>query len=99
MRMYRGDLEPDLVVTCYDDTTPVDLTGASSMKIIGSRDGMVLFSRPVTGTAEGLITMSWEAGDTAEVGRIQVEVEVTWPGSRPQTFRPPQVVEVVADLG
>jgi hypothetical protein len=100
MRMYRGDLEPDLVVTCYDGETPVNLTGASSIRVIGARlNGTLLFSRPVTGTAQGVVTMPWQVTDTATEGEIVIEVEVTWPGARPQTFRPGERVSIRADLG
>lgn len=99
MKMYRGDLKPDLQVNCTDDGVPVDLTTANSIRIIGMRGGTELFDRTVTGTSGGVVTMEWEAADTSETGRISVEVEVTWPGSKPQTFRPASVVEVVPDFG
>jgi hypothetical protein len=45
--------------------------------------------------------MDWQAPDTAVPGDLYVEVEVTWPGSKPQTFPPDdyEVVEVMQDLG
>ncbi|MGI8682027.1 MAG: hypothetical protein ACR2JO_07845 [Mycobacteriales bacterium] len=97
MRMFRGDLLPDLQITCTDNDAPVDLTTATGIRVIGVTAGKVLFDRAVTGTASGLVTMVWETADTAAPGRVAVEVEVTWPGVRPQTFRPAQVVDIVAD--
>lgn len=97
MKMYRNDLKPDLELTLTDGTTPVDLTVATSVRVIGIKDGVILINRTVTGTAEGVVTMQWQAADTAKVGRIEVEVEVTWPGSKPQTFRPASAVDIEAD--
>lgn len=107
MRLFRNDLLPALEVTCanYNPvtkvSTPVDLTTATSVKVIGVRDdGTSVFSRAATSaTALGVVTMNWQSGDTTTVGNIRVEVEVTWPGSKPQTFRPSELVEVVADYG
>lgn len=99
MKMYRGDLKPDLVISCTDDGEPVDLTTAVTVRVIGVRNGVTVFDRAVTGTADGKVTMEWQAADTAETGRILVEAEVTWPGDKPQTFRPGEAVDVVADYG
>lgn len=106
MRIYQHDLLPALEVTCeeVDPVTKarsvVDLTTATSVKVIGVKDGAVLFNRAATSsTALGVVTMAWQSGDTATSGTIAVEVEVTWPGNKPQTFRPTSLVEVVADYG
>lgn len=99
MRIYRGDLKPDLVITCLDGDAPVDLTVATSVSVIGVRDGVVLFNRAATSsTALGVVTMLWQSGDTNLAGVIEVEVQVTWSGAKPQTFRPPDVVTVAPDL-
>lgn len=99
MKIYRGDLKPDLRITCLDGDAPVDLTVATSVKVIGVRDGVVLFNRAATtATAAGVVTMLWQTADTAVTGVIEVEVEVTWSGAKPQTFRPPDVVTVAPDL-
>lgn len=101
--MFQHDLKPDLRIRCLDGTTPVDLTSVTAIKVVGVKGGAVIFSRGVadgvTGDADGWATMPWQALDTAEPGRIFVEVEVTWPGDKPQTFRPSGVVDVVADFG
>lgn len=100
MRMFRGDLKPDLSITCYDGADPVNLSTASTVKVIGVRDGVALFNRAATSAgADGVVTMEWQAGDTSTVGQIAVEVEVTWPGGKPQTFRPAESVKVEPDLG
>lgn len=102
MRIYRGDLEPDLRLTLTDgDAGPrVDLTGATSVKVIGVRDGAIVLNREATErTADGVVRLEWEAADTATPGAITIEVQVTWPGDRAQTFRPDGVVIVAPDLG
>lgn len=95
--MYRGDLKPDLEITLTDDRTPVNLTTAASIRVIGTRNGTVAFDRAATGNTAGVIVMPWQTGDTSTVGRISVEVEVTWPGAKPQTFRPTSVVDILTD--
>lgn len=83
-----GDLEPDLTITCTSNGAAVDLTAASSVQVVGRAEGATvpLFTRTVTGNASGVVTMAWQAGDTDTVGRILIEVLVTWPGSKPQRF-------------
>ena len=99
MRMYRGDLRPPLTITLRDGTTPLDLTTATSIHVIGYKNGKTFFRREVEGTDEGVVTMEWQVGDTDNVGRIEVEVEVMWPDDKPQTFRPVEAVDVVQDWG
>lgn len=106
LTMYTGDLEPDLEVTLSSSAGAVDVTTAVSVRVIGRRGGTIIFDRnpnddDVTVAVAGdnsVVTMSWEAGDTDAIGRIQVEVEVTWPGTRPQTFRAEGGVDVHADF-
>lgn len=99
MRIYRGDLKPDLVITCLDGDAVVDLTAASSVFVIGVRDGTVLFNRAATSaTSLGVVTMLWQTADTTTAGVVEVEVQVTWSGSKPQTFRPPDMVTIAPDL-
>ena len=98
MKLYRGDLKPDLVITLTDGDQPVDLSAATSVRIIGMRGSTLAFDRTPTSTEGGVVTMEWLPEDTETTGRITVEVEVTWPGAKPQTFRPASnAVDVVAD--
>lgn len=89
--MYTGDLEPDLEVELSSTDDDVDVSTATSVRILGKRRGELIFDRPPSDTevvdGKSVVTMVWQAGDTDEVGQIQIEVEVTWPGVRPQTFR------------
>lgn len=101
MHVKQHDLLPALVADLAGDTGPVDLTAATSIKVIGTQRGVALFSRTATGTSGGVVTMQWQTGDTANIGPINVEVEVTWPGSKPQSFPASGYMTVVveADLG
>lgn len=89
--MYTGDLEPDLEVELSSPDDDVDVSTADSVRILGKRRGEVIFDRAPSDTdivgGKSVVTMEWQPGDTDEVGSIQIEVEVTWPGTRPQTFR------------
>lgn len=102
MRMYTGDLEPDLEVTLSSTTQAVDIDDAASIRIIGKRGGDIIFDRTPDEVAvvddNSVVTMEWVDGDTDEIGRISVEVEVTWPGTRPQTFRADGGVDVLRDF-
>jgi hypothetical protein len=85
--MKQGDTLPQLSITCTDDGAPVDLTTAVGIRVLGSRHGIIAFDYVGTGSALGIVTAQWDAQDTAAVGIITVEVEVTWPaGGGVQTF-------------
>ena len=84
----RGDLLPPLEAVLTDDGVPVDLTSATSIRAVGVRRGVTLFDRAVSGDAQGLVTVDWQAGDTDLLGYFNVEFRVTWPGTLPQTFPP-----------
>ena len=91
-----GDLEPDLAGTALDGTTPVDLTGATTATAHIRRPDATVISRAVTlgdqTTAPGTWTLPWVAAvppdvdDLSVAGGYTVEIEVMWPGDRPQTF-------------
>lgn len=101
LEMKQHDLLPAVTITLTDGATPVDLTGAASIKVIAARYGVPAFTRAVTGSDVGVIVMPWQVGDTAVAGSIDLEVEVTWPGAKPQTFpaRGYLRVEILPDLG
>lgn len=113
-RMYTGDLKPDYVVELSDvdpdgAVTDVDLSAALSVRVIGvltipNIDPALttvapLFDRVASSATGNVVTMFWEVADTAVAGLISTEVEVMWPGSKPQTFRPPELVQVLEDFG
>lgn len=82
----RNDTAPSLQSTLSDNGAVVNLTTASAIRVIGSRQGVVLFDRTVTGNSVGVVNMPWQSGDTAYLGPIRVEWEVTWPDGGIQTF-------------
>ena len=97
MRLKRGDTAPALRATITDGGTPVDLTTAT-VKVIGKRNGTAVFSRAATTkTNLGVVTMAWQAGDTALPGLIAVEIEATWPDSTVQTYPPSGYLGVLVD--
>lgn len=91
-----GDLKPDLIVDLYDDATgqPVDLSTASAITVRCWRNNILLFERDAAPAmspedrAGGIVRTLWQAGDTSEEADLYLEVEVVWPGSKPQTFPP-----------
>lgn len=99
----RGDLEPPLPLTLTDGDDPVDLSAATTVTVLGKQVGGTktfggtLAERPV----DGVLSYDWVAGDTDVPGTFHVEVEVTWPGSRKQTFPPDgyAAVRIGVDLG
>lgn len=97
--MRRGDLKPDLIVDLDDRDVPLPLTSASSINMIGQRDGTLLFKRAVVAVVDGEARMEWEPTDTNVPGTIVIEVEVIWPGAKPQTIRCDNRVRVLPDLG
>lgn len=114
-RMFQNDLKPDYSVVLTDvqtdsegrvlSTVVVDLSTAVAVRVIGvitPTNGVATpkFDRDATTTnSQGVVTMQWVHGDTDTLGLISTEVEVMWPGNKPQTFRPPELVQILADLG
>jgi hypothetical protein len=98
MKVYTGDLLPDLTITCLDGDTGVDLTTADDVLVVAAQNGVQLFNRSVVGGVDGVVTVPWQSGDTDTAGSIFVEVRVIWSGGKPQTFRPVEVIEVVESL-
>ena len=87
----QNDLEPPLRVQLLDDETPLtNLATASAIRcIITTRDKLTEVAdraMSVTDSANGWVEMTLIAGDTDTIGRYIFEIEVMWPGSRPQTF-------------
>jgi hypothetical protein len=104
-KIKQHDLEPPLEITCSGSTG--DVNGVSSWKVIGKRpDGTVVFTDTtptvvVVSTTSAKITHAWIAPQTDTPGKLWVEAQATWPGTRPQTF-PPEgfvIVLIEADLG
>jgi hypothetical protein len=88
MNLKRGDLKPDLIITCTSDGAVPDFTTATTVQVVCRREGAAaaLFTRNATGNALGQVTYAWQSGDTDTVGRLLFEVIATWPGTKPQRF-------------
>lgn len=105
--MKLGDLEPDLVVAVTRDhpddvesgrlprrRVPLPLDSADEVRMVGYMDKAILFDRVVPGTADGVLTMAWQTGDTDEMGTIKLRVYVIWPTGRPQSIELDDTVRV-----
>lgn len=99
LEMRRGDLKPDLMIDLLDDNGAIPVSTASSVSVVATQNGTLLFKRAASTIADGLVTMEWQTTDTDVAGTIAVEVEIVWPGNKPQTIRPAGVVKVYPDLG
>ena len=77
--MKQHDTIPQLSITCSDNGAVVDLSTATTIKIIASMNNVPVFARTVTGSSVGVVTMNWQPADTAIPGMLELEVEVTWP--------------------
>lgn len=102
MKIKRGDNRPGASITCKNGSVPVDLTLATSLRLIGILNGAPHINRAVTGTALGVVSIpTWEDTDTATTGLLQLEVEATWADDTKQTFPGSTYleVEIVPDLG
>lgn len=88
--MRVGDREPDYTITCTDNGTEVDLSAATSVRMIGMRGlDVIVDDSATTGDKElGIVTHAWAADEVDTPGRLWLRVVVTFSGSRPQTFPP-----------
>jgi hypothetical protein len=95
--MKQHDTAPALRAVITDDGTPVDLTPAT-IKVIGKRNGTVVFSRAATTkTNLGVVTMLWGPTDTALPGLIAIEFEATWVDGTVQSYPPNGYLCVLVD--
>lgn len=83
----QHDLWPPLVATLTDDDGPIDLTNADHVTVFwrgtaGSGDGRCTVDGDPT---TGIVTYQWIAGDTDNPGSYDVEYEIMWPSTRPET--------------
>ncbi len=105
--MKQNDLLPSFEVQLLDGTTPVDLTSVVEVLfIMRNRKGLKAKGTMVVADQTNLDTVGicrydWVLGDTDLAGSYTAEVQVTWPGPRPQTFPADQyiTVDIQRDLG
>ncbi len=87
-----GDLEPPLAGVLEDGVPgqlrPVDLTTAEaiSVHIIRPDKSVVVLAATIVDAEAGTWIAPWQDGNLNLPGRYLVEVQVLWPGGRPQTF-------------
>lgn len=89
----QHDLLPALVVTLLDDDVAVDLTTADSARLLmrnlaaGLKVNAFMTILDQTDADNlGKVSYDWQGLDTDTVGTFNAEVEIIWPGDRPQTF-------------
>lgn len=101
-KIKRGDRRPGATIECKLDGVLVDLSVASSVKLLGKINGNLIINRSVTQASVGKVVIEpWGVGDTDVVGRLQLEVEATWSDGTKTTFPPDKYLEVdiIPDLG
>lgn len=89
----QHDLLPEMVITLLDNDAAVDLTNAVSARLLMRNlvaglkvDAPVsILDQSVTAN-KGRVVYTWTGTDTDTVGVFKAEVEVIWPGPKPQTF-------------
>lgn len=102
LKIKRGDTRPGATIYCKNGSQPVDLTVASSVRLLGKLGSTLIIDRFVTGNNAGEVVIeTWEVADTATTGLMQIEVEVIWADGSKQTFPNGTYmqVEIVPDLG
>ncbi len=100
-KIKQNDTRPAMSITCTDRGQPVDLTVASSVRVLGAIDGTLIVDHETTGDAVGNVLHEWTTTETGTAGRMKVEVEVMWPDGARQTFPGDGYLEVdiIPDLG
>ena len=91
MRIKQGDDVPSLVITLTNNTDPVDLTSATAVRVVGMQGTTQVIDddAPSLGDpTDGVVTHTWVEGETDTVGRIWVNVVVTFADGATQTFPP-----------
>lgn len=81
--VYVGNLLPSYVADATSCGTPFDFTGWT---LTFEMRGPVVVSGSATGTADGVLTHDWIAGETDQPGEYEVLFHGTSPTGRPRTF-------------
>ena len=95
----QGDLEPPLDLEVSGSSG--DLNDVDSWTVIGSRNGEVVFEDTAADFTigatpqSGVVRHVWVAGETDDLGSMDIETKAIWPGNRPQTFPPRNYCRVV----
>lgn len=90
LQMKKDDLEPKYIATLRNaDGTVVDLTNATSVSLIVKQQGGTKNFKSAGSFEDrinGVVSYTWASGNSDTVGTFQMEWEVIWPTSRPETF-------------
>lgn len=87
--MKLGDLEPPFnpKIRKTRGGAPINFAAVESIKVNARQGGAALFTnRDADGDSDGNVVMAWQAGDTATLGPIELEIVVEWTTGREQTF-------------
>jgi len=79
----QGDTRPAIKAQLYNDSSEVDLTGATVRFIMG---GVVDAAATVTSALTGAVQYQWETADTVDAGSFEGEFEVTFSDGRIETY-------------
>jgi hypothetical protein len=96
----RGDNKPTFVIACTDGGAPADLSGASSVRLIGIVSGQKMINRLVGKPVDGLIPVALTTTESSVAGTMKIEVETIWPDGSNWTFPGDGFLElkITADL-
>jgi hypothetical protein len=92
----QNDTRPAYVAVLKEDfgletEAPVDLTNATSVRFLARKAGQddvlnIDGEADIDDAVNGIVSYTWGAGDTAESGEYEIEIEVTWNDSGVETF-------------
>lgn len=78
----RNDTRPTLSVPLTEGAsgTPINLTTATSVKLMMKTQSGSLITRPatITSAAGGVVSVTFQSADTATSGEYSAEFEITW---------------------
>jgi hypothetical protein len=82
MRIKQGDLFPFEYVLTYDDSTPIDLSGATVTitTILDEASSPTVDAETcsITDAINGVIRYSWQSGETDVTGMYRIEFVITF---------------------
>lgn len=92
----QNDTRPAYVATLKEDfgletEAAVNLTNAESVRFLARRAGQnemldIDGIADIEDAALGIVSYTWDTGDTATVGEYEIEIEVTWDDGGVETF-------------
>lgn len=78
--MTQNNRRPSITAQLYSATGPIDLTGATGVKFVMSRNGVskIDASATIVTAATGKVRYDWGATDTNTPGVFNAHFEITW---------------------